>query len=78
MKEEVYSLPSAADSSLAVRTGFIRRTYLHAAGAIAAFALLEVLIFKSGLDLQSQDVVWKSIFLADRSRTFHGGKLRCG
>ena len=50
MKEEVYSLPSAADSSLAVRTGFIRRTYLHVAGAIAAFALLEVLIFKSGLD----------------------------
>ena len=50
MKEQVYSLPSAADSSLAVRTGFIRRTYLHVAGAIAAFALLEVLIFKSGLD----------------------------
>lgn len=50
MREQVYSLQSAADSSLAERTGFIRRTYLHVAGAIAAFALLEVLIFKSGLD----------------------------
>ncbi len=51
MREQVYSLQSAADSSLAERTGFIRRTYLHVAGAIAAFALLEVLIFKSDLDL---------------------------
>ena len=50
MREQVYSLQSAADSSLAERTGFIRRTYLHVVGAIAAFALLEVLIFKSGLD----------------------------
>ena len=41
MREQVYSLQSAADSSLAERTGFIRRTYLHVA-AIAAFALLEV------------------------------------
>ena len=50
MREQVYSLQSAADSSLAERTGFIRRTYLHVAGAIAALALLEVFIFQSGLD----------------------------
>ncbi len=48
MKEQVYSLHSAADSSVAERTGFIRRTYLHLAGAIAAFALLEVYIFEAG------------------------------
>ena len=50
MREQIYSLQSAADSSLAERTGFIRRTYLHVAGAIAALALLEVFIFQSGLD----------------------------
>ena len=48
MKEQVYSLQSAADSSVTERTGFIRRTYLHVAGAIAAFALLEVYIFAAG------------------------------
>ena len=48
MKEEVYSLQSAADSSLAERSAFIRRTYLHVAGAIAAFALLELFLFEAG------------------------------
>ena len=48
MKEQVYSLQSAADSSVAERAGFIRRTYLHVAGAIAAFVLLEVFLFTSG------------------------------
>ena len=52
MKEEVYSLQSAADSSVTERAGFIRRTYLHVAGAIAAFALLEVFIFSSGYDVK--------------------------
>jgi FtsH-binding integral membrane protein len=49
MKEQVYSLQSAADSSLAERSAFIRRTYLHVAGAIAAFALLEAWLISSGL-----------------------------
>jgi hypothetical protein len=48
MKEQVYSLQSAADSSLAERSAFIRRTYLHVAGAIAAFALLELFLFEMG------------------------------
>ena len=48
MKEQVYSLQSAADSSVAERAGFIRRTYLHVAGAIAAFALLETWLISAG------------------------------
>jgi FtsH-binding integral membrane protein len=49
MKEQVYSLQSAADSSVAERAGFIRRTYLHVAGAIAIFALLEAWLINSSL-----------------------------
>ena len=49
MKEQVYSLQSAADSSLAERSAFIRRTYLHVAGAIAVFALLEACLISAGL-----------------------------
>ncbi len=48
MKEDVYSLQSAADSSVTERAGFIRRTYLHVAGAIAAFALLEAWLISAG------------------------------
>ena len=48
MREQVYNLQSAANSSASERAGFIRRTYLHVAGAIAAFAMLEVIIFKAG------------------------------
>ena len=48
MREQVYDLQSAADSSASERAGFIRRTYLHVAGAIATFAMLEVIIFKAG------------------------------
>jgi FtsH-binding integral membrane protein len=49
MKEQVYSLQSAADSSVAERSAFIRRTYLHVAGAIAIFALLEAWLINSSL-----------------------------
>jgi FtsH-binding integral membrane protein len=49
MKEQVYSLQSAADSSVAARSAFIRRTYLHVAGAIAIFALLEAWLINSSL-----------------------------
>jgi FtsH-binding integral membrane protein len=48
MKEQVYDLQSVAKSSASERASFIRRTYLHVAGAIAAFAMLEVIIFKAG------------------------------
>ena len=57
MKEQVYSLQSAADSSLAERSAFIRRTYLHLAGAIAAFALLEVFIFQSGFHVPIKNMM---------------------
>jgi FtsH-binding integral membrane protein len=48
MKEQVYDLQSVAKSSASERASFIRRTYLHVAGAIAAFAMIEVIIFKAG------------------------------
>lgn len=38
-----------ADASEAERAGFIRRTYLHVGGAIAAFTVLETLLVKSGV-----------------------------
>jgi FtsH-binding integral membrane protein len=49
MKEQVYDLQSVAKSSASERASFIRRTYLHVAGAIAAFAMLELIIFKADL-----------------------------
>ena len=64
MREQVYSLQSAADSSLAERTGFIRRTYLHVAGAIAALVLLEACLISAGLGkvffsiLQNTPMAW--------------------
>src|SRR5215213_10978145 len=39
---------SAADAAPQERASFIRRTYLHLAGAILAFVGLEYLIFSSG------------------------------
>ena len=38
-----------AQSEASVRAAFIRRTYLHLAGAIAAFAALEMALFKTGI-----------------------------
>lgn len=38
-----------ANASETERAGFIRRTYLHVGGAIAAFAVLETLLVKSGV-----------------------------
>ena len=75
MREQVYSLQSAADSSLAERTGFIRHPYLPL-GAIAAFALLEVLIFKSGLDNAITSTLLGSQYPIDRTRSLHGSQLR--
>ena len=50
MKEQVYSLQSAADSSVAEGPALFAALTFTVAGAIAAFALLEVLIFEAGLD----------------------------
>ena len=38
-----------ANASEEERAGFIRRTYLHVGGAIAAFAVIETLLVKSGV-----------------------------
>lgn len=39
----------AANADKASRMEFIRKTYAHLAGAIAAFVVLEILLFKSGI-----------------------------
>jgi FtsH-binding integral membrane protein len=41
---------SAADASPEARASFIRKTYMHLAGAILAFVLIETLLFTSGAD----------------------------
>ncbi len=41
-----------ANASESERAGFIKRTYMHLAGAIAAFAIVETLLFKSGVAQQ--------------------------
>jgi FtsH-binding integral membrane protein len=41
-----------ANASESERAGFIRRTYLHLGGAIAAFAVVETLLIKSGIAQQ--------------------------
>lgn len=38
-----------ANASETERAGFIRRTYLHLAGAIVVFAIVEALLFQSGI-----------------------------
>jgi hypothetical protein len=50
MNENILSAPySAADAPANERAQFIRRTYLHLAGAVLFFTALEVALFKSGL-----------------------------
>ena len=41
-----------ANASEDERAGFIRRTYLHLSGAILAFAIVETMLFKSGVAQQ--------------------------
>ncbi len=41
-----------ANASESERAGFIKRTYMHLAGAIAVFAIVETLLFKSGVAQQ--------------------------
>ncbi len=38
-----------ANASESERAGFIRRTYMHVGGAILAFTLLEIVLFKTGV-----------------------------
>ena len=47
MREQVYDLQSAADSSASERAGFIRRTYGHLAIAILGFIAVEYYLVHS-------------------------------
>jgi FtsH-binding integral membrane protein len=50
MNEDILSAPySAAEAPANERAQFIRRTYLHLAGAVLFFTALEVALFKSGM-----------------------------
>ncbi|WP_035609887.1 Bax inhibitor-1 family protein [Haloferula sp. BvORR071] len=44
-----YAVSSVAEASIETRTDFVRKTYLHLAGAIGLFALLETLLIQMGL-----------------------------
>jgi uncharacterized protein len=49
--ESVRSIPGAvATAGQSVRVSFLRRTYAHLAAAIAAFVLVEIGLFRAGLD----------------------------
>ena len=49
-----------AQSEASVRTNFIRKTYLHLAGAIVAFAAVETLLFKSGVGESIAQAIFRS------------------
>jgi FtsH-binding integral membrane protein len=51
-----------ADAMPQERTDFIRRTYLHLAGAILAFALLEMVLFQLGLPAVMMSLLGTSRF----------------
>ena len=44
-----YAVGPVAEAPLETRTDFVRKTYTHLAGAIAAFALLEYVMIQAGL-----------------------------
>jgi FtsH-binding integral membrane protein len=51
-----------AEQPLATRTEFIKKTYWHLSGAIAAFAFLEILLQKLGLGEASLQIIGTSKF----------------
>ena len=53
---------SAARAPASARAAFIKRTYLHLAGAVLAFVGLEAVLFASGA---AEDII-KDVFLANR------------
>lgn len=61
-----YGNYSAADALPEERASFIRKTYLHLAGAIAAFVILEVFLMSSGIGT----VVAKTVFMGGRMGWF--------
>src|SRR5262249_27896901 len=56
------SYGTAATAAPSERAAFIKRTYLHLAGAVLAFVGLEALLFSSG----AAEQIIKDVFLANR------------
>lgn len=44
-----YAVGSVAEAPIETRTDFVRKTYLHLAGAIGAFALIETMLIQMGI-----------------------------
>jgi FtsH-binding integral membrane protein len=44
-----YAVGSVAEAPIETRTDFVRKTYLHLAGAIGAFALIETMLIQMGV-----------------------------
>ncbi|MDB4436063.1 hypothetical protein N9139_01160 [Akkermansiaceae bacterium] len=59
-----YAAPySVAEAPADIRTSFYQKTYVHLAGAIGAFILLEVLLFSiPGIDLKVMGLLSKNPF----------------
>ncbi|MDB5311859.1 MAG: permease [Gemmataceae bacterium] len=57
-----YYRDTAASAPVSARAAFIKRTYLHLAGAILAFVGIEALLFSSGMAEQ----IVRDVFLANR------------
>ncbi len=63
---ESYGNYSAADALPEERASFIRKTYVHLAGALAAFALIEALLMMSGIG----GMIAQTVFLGGRVSWF--------
>jgi FtsH-binding integral membrane protein len=61
-----YQRDVAASAPVSARVAFIKRTYLHLAGAIVAFVGIEALLFSSGMAEQ----IIKDLFLSHRMAWF--------
>jgi len=57
-----YAVGSVAEAPLETRTDFVRKTYIHLAGAIGAFAVLEYLMIQAGLGRMALSMIGTSRF----------------
>lgn len=54
-----YASPVVAEQGQEARLAFIRKTYWHLAGAVGAFAILEVLMIKAGLGVVAANLLMR-------------------
>lgn len=57
-----YAVGSVAEAPLETRTDFVRKTYIHLAGAIGVFAVLEALMIQAGLGRAALSMLGTSRF----------------